>query len=185
MNSSIRRIPHNSGSKIDASLRASAHTGVAIPWIFLECSGALVGATIGRPFSFLNPFFFLLLRKKRMVSIFHEKKESNVPTVVLNLTQKISAISCPSRPSLPPERSLRSARAFRRCLPCDSSTAPVHRRSGLPTPPGKVSAKQTDEGREAVAVHHCNLRPSTAPAGADDSVRPLLPRSSAPKGTLF
>ena len=129
--------------------------------------------------------FFLLLRKKRTVSIFHEKKESNVPTVVLNLTQKISAISCPSRPSLPPERSLRSARAFRRCLPCDSSTAPVHRRSGLPTPPGKVSAKQTDEGREAVAVHHCNLRPSTAPVGADDSVRPLLPRSSAPKGTLF
>ena len=135
--------------------------------------------------TFLNPFFSFSARKKRTVSIFHEKKESNVPTVVLNLTQKISAISCPSRPSLPPERSLRSARAFRRCLPCDSSTAPVHRRSGLPTPPGKVSAKQTDEGREAVAVHHCNLRPSTAPVGADDPVRPLLPRSSAPKGTLF
>ena len=30
-------------------------------------------------------------------------------TVVLNLTQKISAISCPSRQTLPPERSLRSA----------------------------------------------------------------------------
>ena len=138
------------------------------------------------PVFFLEPIlFFLLLRKKRTGSIFQEKKESNVPTVVLNLTQKISAISCPSRPSLPPERSLRAARAFRRCLPCDSSSAPVHRRSGLPTPPGKVSAKQTDEGRKAVAVHHCNLRPSTAPVGADDSVRPLLPRSSAPKGTLF
>ena len=62
------------------------------------------------PVFFFEPIlFFLLLRKKRTVSIFHEKKESNVPTVVLNLTQKISAISCPSRPSLPPERSLRSA----------------------------------------------------------------------------
>ena len=30
-------------------------------------------------------------------------------TVVLNLTQKISAISCPLRQTLPPERSLRSA----------------------------------------------------------------------------
>ena len=30
-------------------------------------------------------------------------------TVILNLTQKISAISCPSRQTLPPERSLRSA----------------------------------------------------------------------------
>ena len=137
------------------------------------------------PAFFSNPFFSFSARKKRTGSIFQEKKESNVPTVVLNLTQKISAISCPSRPSLPPERSLRAARAFRRCLPCDSSSAPIHRRSGLPTPPGKVSAKQTDEGRKAVAVHHCNLRPSTAPVGADDSVRPLLPRSSAPKGTLF
>ena len=53
--------------------------------------------------------FFLLLRKKRTVSIFHEKKESNVPTVVLNLTQKISAIIRPLRQSLPSERSLRSA----------------------------------------------------------------------------
>ena len=65
MNSSIRRIPRRSGSKIDASLRASAHTGVAIPWIFLECSGALVGATIGRPFSFLNPFFFSPAEKEK------------------------------------------------------------------------------------------------------------------------
>ena len=32
-----------------------------------------------------------------------------MPTVVLNLTQKISAISCPLRQTLPPERSLRSA----------------------------------------------------------------------------
>ena len=154
--------------------------------------------------TFLNPFFSFSARKKRTVSIFHEKKESNVPTVVLNLTQKISAISCPSRPSLPPERSLRAARAFRRCLPCDSSSAPIHRRSGLPTPPGKVSAKQTDEGREAVAVHRCNRISSAAPVGADDfaqplatkelygcgiplagTVRPLLPVSSAPKETLF
>ena len=59
--------------------------------------------------SFLNPFFSFSARKKRTVSIFQEKKEGRVPTVVLNLTQKISAISCPSRQALPPERSLRSA----------------------------------------------------------------------------
>ena len=80
--------------------------------------------------------------------------------------------------------------------PCNlrSSTAPVGtavsvrpnpRRSGLPSPPGKVSAKQTDEGQGAVAMHRYNLRSSTAPVGADDPVRPLLPVSSAPKGTLF
>ena len=62
------------------------------------------------PVFFFEPIlFFLLLRKKRTVSIFHEKKESNVPTVVLNLTQKISAIIRPLRQSLPSERSLRSA----------------------------------------------------------------------------
>ena len=54
--------------------------------------------------SFLSP-----QRKKRTGSIFQEKKEGKVRTVVLNLTQKISAISCPSRQILPPERSLRSA----------------------------------------------------------------------------
>ena len=59
--------------------------------------------------TFLNPFFSFSARKKRTVSIFHEKKESNVPTVVLNLTQKISAIIRPLRQSLPSERSLRSA----------------------------------------------------------------------------
>ena len=58
---------------------------------------------------FLNPFFSFSARKKRTVSICQEKKEGKARTVVLNLTQKISAISCPSRSSLPPERSLRSA----------------------------------------------------------------------------
>ena len=62
---------------------------------------------------------------------------------------------------------------------------PDPRRSGLPSPPGKVSAKQTDEGLGAVAMHRYNLRSSTAPVGADDSVRPLLPVSSAPEETLF
>ena len=57
----------------------------------------------------MNPFFSFSARKKRTVSIFQEKKEGRVPTVVLNLTQKISAISCPLRQTLPPERSLRSA----------------------------------------------------------------------------
>ena len=60
--------------------------------------------------SFFEPIlFFLLLRKKRTVSIFQEKKASKVTTVVLNLTQIISVISCPLHHSLPPERSLRSA----------------------------------------------------------------------------
>ena len=37
---------------------------------------------------FLNPFFSFSARKKRTVSIFQEKKEGKVRTVVLNLTQK-------------------------------------------------------------------------------------------------
>ena len=57
----------------------------------------------------MNPFFSFSARKKRTVSISQEKKEGKVRTVVLNLTQKISDSSCPSRLSLPPERSLRSA----------------------------------------------------------------------------
>ena len=72
---------------------------------------------------FLNPFFSFSARKKRTGSISQEKKEGTVPTVVLNLTQKISDFLCPPRQSLPPERSLRIA--FRRHLLCDSNTAPV------------------------------------------------------------
>ena len=59
--------------------------------------------------SFLTPFFSFSFRKKRTVSNCQEKKEGKVRTVVLNLTQMISDSSCPSRKSLPPERSLRSA----------------------------------------------------------------------------
>ena len=59
--------------------------------------------------SFLSP-----QRKKRMVSGFQEKKEGEVPTIALNLTLKIPAFSCPLPRSLPSERALRSARAFRR-----------------------------------------------------------------------
>ncbi len=59
---------------------------------------------------FFEPIlFFLLLRKKRTVSSCQEKKEGKVPTVVQNFSQKISAFLRPSHPSLPPERSLRSA----------------------------------------------------------------------------
>ena len=60
--------------------------------------------------AFLNPFFSFSARKKRTVSICQEKKEGTVPTVVLNLTQKSLAFICPLRQTLPPERSLRSAR---------------------------------------------------------------------------
>ena len=84
------------------------------------------------------------------------------------------------------------------------SFSPSSRRSGLPSPPGTVSAKQTDEGLGAVAMHRRNLRSPAAPVGADDfaqplatkelygcgiplagTVRPLLPVSSAPEETLF
>ena len=61
---------------------------------------------------------------------------------------------------------------------------PYPRRSGLPSPPEKVSAKQTDEGLGAVPMYPCNLRSPAAPVGADDPVRPLLPVSSARKGTV-
>ena len=73
------------------------------------CPPAFSGFLRTQRNAFLNPFFSFSARKKRTVSIFQEKKEGKVRTVVLNLTQKISAISCPSRQTLPPERSLRSA----------------------------------------------------------------------------
>ena len=49
---------------------------------------------------------------------------------------------------------------------------PYPRRSGLPSPPGKVSAKQTDAGLGAVAMHRCNRRSSAAPVVADNPVLP-------------
>ena len=93
-------------------------------------------------FLFEPILFFLLLRKKRTVSIFHEKKESNVPTVVLNLTQKISAISCPSRPSLPPERSLRSAHCLSEMLSMrfQHCTRPPPQRIAYPSREGVCEA---------------------------------------------
>ena len=56
-----------------------------------------------------EPILFFLCQKEKNGFNLPRKERGPVPTVVLNLTQKISAISCPSRPSLPPERSLRSA----------------------------------------------------------------------------
>ena len=53
------------------------------------------------------------------------------------------------------------------------SFSPSSRRSGLPSPPGTVSAKQTDEGLGAVATHRYNLQSSPAPVGADDFAQPL------------
>ena len=95
--------------------------------------------------SFLNPFFSFSARKKRTVSIFQEKKEGKVRTVVLNLTQKISAISCPSRQTLPPERSLRSAHRLSAELP---SKANICGRTGssAPTRCDARSRKRADEG---------------------------------------
>ena len=94
MNSSIRRIPRRSGSKIDASLRASAHTGVAIPWIFLECSGALVGATIGRPLSFRTRSFLSPAEK--------EKNGFNLP-------EKERGLLKPELQTVPPSRQKKPA----------------------------------------------------------------------------
>ena len=142
MNSSIRRIPHNSGSKIDASLRASAHTGVAIPWIFLECSGALVGATIGRPLSFRTHSFLSPAEKEKNGFNLPRKERGPVHTVVLNLTQKISAISRPLRSSLPPERSLRSAHCLSEMLSMrfQHCTRPPPQRIAYPSREGVCEA---------------------------------------------
>ena len=52
--------------------------------------------------------FFLLQKEKNGFNL-PRKERGPVRTVVLNLTQGISDLSCPSRLSLPPERSLRSA----------------------------------------------------------------------------
>ena len=70
--------------------------------------------------AFLNPFFSFSARKKRTVSICQEKKEGIVPTVVQKFSQKISAFSRPSHPSLPPERSLRSAHRLSETPSCIS-----------------------------------------------------------------
>ena len=95
--------------------------------------------------SFLNQFFSFSARKKRTVSNCQEKKEGKVRTVVLNLTQMISDSSCPSRKSLPPERSLRSAHRLSAELP---SKANICGRTGssAPTRCDARSRKRADEG---------------------------------------
>ena len=57
---------------------------------------------------FETVLFFLCQKEKNGFNL-PRKERGPVHTVVLNLTQKISAISRPLRSSLPPERSLRSA----------------------------------------------------------------------------
>ena len=59
--------------------------------------------------SFFEPILFFLLQKEKNGFNLPRKERGPVPTVVLNLTQKISAIIRPLRQSLPSERSLRSA----------------------------------------------------------------------------
>ena len=59
--------------------------------------------------SFFEPILFFLLPKEKNGFNLPRKERGPVPTVVLNLTQKISAIIRPLRQSLPSERSLRSA----------------------------------------------------------------------------
>ena len=59
-------------------------------------------------FLFETVLFFLCQKEKNGFNL-PRKERGPVHTVVLNLTQKISAISRPLRSSLPPERSLRSA----------------------------------------------------------------------------
>ena len=58
---------------------------------------------------FFKPILFFLLQKEKNGFNLPRKEKGPVRTVVLNWTQKILVISCPLRPSLPPERSLRSA----------------------------------------------------------------------------
>ena len=57
----------------------------------------------------LNPFFSFSFRKKRTGSICQEKKEGSSSYRSPKFSQKISAFIRPSRPSLAPERSRRSA----------------------------------------------------------------------------
>ena len=104
------------------------------------------------PVFFLEPIlFFLLLRKKRTVSIFQEKKESNVPTVVLNLTQKISAIIRPLRQSLPSERSLRSAHRLSAEPRSKTNTCgPMSTRKGQAA---SVTLLRREQLRSASALH--------------------------------
>ena len=61
-----------------------------------------------------EPVLFFLLQKEKNGFNLPRKERGPVPTAVLNLTLKISDLSCPLRQSLPLERALRSARAFRR-----------------------------------------------------------------------
>ena len=58
---------------------------------------------------FFEPILFFLCQKEKNGFNLPRKERGPVPTVVLNLTQMISDSSCPSRKSLPPDRSLRSA----------------------------------------------------------------------------
>ena len=61
------------------------------------------------PVFFFEPILFFLCQKEKNGFNLPRKERGPVPTVVLNLTQKISAIIRPLRQSLPSERSLRSA----------------------------------------------------------------------------
>ena len=117
-----------------------------------------------------------------MVSIFQEKKEGRVPTVVLNLTQKISDSSCPSRLSLPPERSLRSAHRLSAELPSKTNTcgrtgssAPtfpagsaIESIGGGDGPPAQSAAKMPPHGRMVTGrclflIQKLPLRPEPPP----------------------
>ena len=88
--------------------------------------------------------FFLLQKEKNGFNL-PRKERGPVPTVVLNLTQKISAIIRPLRQSLPSERSLRSAHRLSAELP---SKANICGRTGssAPTRCDARSRKRADEG---------------------------------------
>ena len=79
---------------------------------------------------FETVLFFLCQKEKNGFNL-PRKERGPMRTVVLNLTQKISAISCPSRSSLPPERSLRSAHRLSVELPSKTNTCgPMSTRKG-------------------------------------------------------
>ena len=94
----------------------------------LPRGGCLRSAQTGRVF---EPILFFPFQKEKNGFNLPRKERGPVHTVVLNLTQKISAISRPLRSSLPPERSLRSAHRLSVKLPSKTNTCgPMSTRKG-------------------------------------------------------
>ena len=78
-----------------------------------------------------EPILFFLPQKEKNGFNLPRKERGLVRTVVLNWPLRILVISCPSRLSLPPERSLRSAHRLSAELPSKTNTCgPMSTRKG-------------------------------------------------------